>query len=178
MLAIFATVMILGYFGIISFSATITAGVVFAFIQYMERFFEPINQVSQNLNVLQQAIVSASRVFELIDDETYEPKQDVNNEHRITEGKVTFEDVSFSYNGETDVLKHISFTVNPGETVALVGHTGSGKSSIINLFMRFYEFERGQIMIDNQSLKSFSKDELKSKIGLVLLSSSVLEYKK
>ncbi|BBK27309.1 ABC transporter ATP-binding protein [Staphylococcus arlettae] len=168
MLAIFATVMILGYFGIISFSATITAGVVFAFIQYMERFFEPINQVSQNLNVLQQAIVSASRVFELIDDETYEPKQDVNNEHQITEGKVTFEDVSFSYNGETDVLKHISFTVNPGETVALVGHTGSGKSSIINLFMRFYEFERGQIMIDNQSLKSFSKDELKSKIGLVL----------
>lgn len=160
--------MILGYFGIISFSATITAGVVFAFIQYMERFFEPINQVSQNLNVLQQAIVSASRVFELIDDETYEPKQDVNNEHQITEGKVTFEDVSFSYNGETDVLKHISFTVNPGETVALVGHTGSGKSSIINLFMRFYEFERGQIMIDNQSLKSFSKDELKSKIGLVL----------
>ncbi|MDT3893737.1 ATP-binding cassette domain-containing protein, partial [Staphylococcus arlettae] len=130
MLAIFATVMILGYFGIISFSATITAGVVFAFIQYMERFFEPINQVSQNLNVLQQAIVSASRVFELIDDETYEPKQDVNNEHQITEGKVTFEDVSFSYNGETDVLKHISFTVNPGETVALVGHTGSGKSSI------------------------------------------------
>ena len=168
MISILATIVILTYFGIISFNTSITAGVVFAFIQYMERFFEPVNQVSQNLNVLQQALVSASRVFKLIDDDTYEPAQDTHANYAITEGKVEFKDVSFSYDGETQVLKNISFTVNPGETVALVGHTGSGKSSIINLFMRFYEFEQGQILIDNQSIKKLNKAEMKSKIGLVL----------
>ncbi|MBF7020260.1 ABC transporter ATP-binding protein [Staphylococcus sp. 18_1_E_LY] len=168
MISILATIVILAYFGIISFNTSITAGVVFAFIQYMERFFEPVNQVSQNLNVLQQALVSASRVFKLIDDDTYEPPQDTHANYAITEGKVEFKNVSFSYDGETQVLKNISFTVNPGETVALVGHTGSGKSSIINLFMRFYEFEQGQILIDNQSIKELNKAEMKSKIGLVL----------
>ncbi|KYH13467.1 ABC transporter ATP-binding protein [Staphylococcus kloosii] len=168
MISILATIVILAYFGIISFNTSITAGVVFAFIQYMERFFEPVNQVSQNLNVLQQALVSANRVFKLIDDDTYEPAQDTQTNYTITDGKVEFKDVSFSYDGETQVLKNISFIVNPGETVALVGHTGSGKSSIINLFMRFYEFEQGQILIDNQSIKKLNKAEMKNKIGLVL----------
>ncbi|MDT3960473.1 ABC transporter ATP-binding protein [Staphylococcus kloosii] len=168
MISILATIVILAYFGIISFNTSITAGVVFAFIQYMERFFEPVNQVSQNLNVLQQALVSANRVFKLIDDDTYEPTQDTQTDYAITDGKVEFKNVSFSYDGETQVLKNISFTVNPGETVALVGHTGSGKSSIINLFMRFYEFEHGQILIDNQSIKKLNKAEMKNKIGLVL----------
>lgn len=168
MISILATIVILAYFGIISFNTSITAGVVFAFIQYMERFFEPVNQVSQNLNVLQQALVSANRVFKLIDDDTYEPAQDTQTNYAITDGKVEFKDVSFSYDGETQVLKNISFTVNPGETVALVGHTGSGKSSIINLFMRFYEFEQGQILIDKQSIKKLNKAEMKNKIGLVL----------
>jgi len=167
-ISVFATVMILGYFGIISFTTGITAGVVFAFVQYMERFFEPINQVSQNLNILQQALVSASRVFTLIDDRTYEPKQHPILNHGIQEGKIEFKNVSFSYDGETDVLKNINFTVNHGEMVALVGHTGSGKSSIINLFMRFYEFNRGAIEIDGYSIKTIPKEELKQKIGLVL----------
>lgn len=167
-LAIFAVVMILGYFGIISFTTGITAGVVFAFVQYMERFFEPINQVSQNLNILQQALVSASRVFTLIDDDTYEPEQQPVPSYTIEEGKIEVKEVSFSYDGKTDVLKNINFTVNPGEMVALVGHTGSGKSSIINLFMRFYEFERGSINVDGHSIKTIPKQELKQKIGLVL----------
>lgn len=167
-LAIFAVVMILGYFGIISFTTGITAGVVFAFVQYMERFFEPINQVSQNLNILQQALVSAIRVFTLIDDDTYEPEQQPVPSYTIEEGKIEFKEVSFSYDGKTDVLKNINFTVNPGEMVALVGHTGSGKSSIINLFMRFYEFERGSINVDGHSIKTIPKQELKQKIGLVL----------
>ncbi|HLR19386.1 MAG TPA: ABC transporter ATP-binding protein [Staphylococcus sp.] len=167
-ISIFAIVMILGYFGVISFTTGVTAGVVFAFVQYMERFFEPINQVSQNLNILQQALVSASRVFALIDDDTYEPQQNEVTSHKIDEGKIAFKNVSFSYDGDTDVLKHITFTANPGEMVALVGHTGSGKSSIINLFMRFYEFERGTIEVDGHSLKSISNSELKKNIGLVL----------
>ena len=167
-LAIFAVVMILGYFGIISFTTGITAGVVLAFVQYMERFFEPISQVSQKLNILQQALVSASRVFTLIDDDTYEPEQQPVPSYTIKEGKIEFREVSFSYDGKTDVLKNINFTVNPGEMVALVGHTGSGKSSIINLFMRFYEFERGSINVDGHSIKTIPKQELKQKIGLVL----------
>lgn len=167
-ISIFAVVMILGYFGVISFTTGITAGVVFAFVQYMERFFEPINQVSQNLNILQQALVSASRVFAHIDDDTYEPQQEANNDNAIETGEIEFDNVSFSYDGETDVLKNISLTAKPGEMIALVGHTGSGKSSIINLFMRFYEFNRGDIKIDGNSIKKIPKTELKEKIGLVL----------
>ena len=167
-ISIFAVVMILGYFGVISFTTGITAGVVFAFVQYMERFFEPINQVGQTLNILQQALVLASRVFELIDDDTYEPQQEANNDNAIETGEIEFDNVSFSYDGETDVLKNISLTAKPGEMIALVGHTGSGKSSIINLFMRFYEFNRGDIKIDGNSIKKIPKTELKEKIGLVL----------
>lgn len=89
--------------------------------------FEPINQVSQNLNILQQALVSASRVFALIDDDTYEPQQEANNDNAIETGEIEFDNVSFSYDGETDVLKNISLTAKPGEMIALVGHTGSGK---------------------------------------------------
>ncbi|MFD2829038.1 ABC transporter ATP-binding protein [Corticicoccus populi] len=168
MISIIAVAVILGYFGLLSFEAGVTAGVIFAFIQYIERFFEPINQVSQNLNVFQQALVSASRVFTLLDDDTLEPRQNENENSIMTDGKIEFKDVTFSYDGNVDVLKNISFTANPGETVALVGHTGSGKSSIINLFMRFYEFERGDILIDGHSIKEIPKTELKHNVGLVL----------
>ncbi|REH81842.1 ABC transporter ATP-binding protein [Staphylococcus felis] len=168
MLSTFAMVMILAYFGIMSFNSVVTAGVVYAFIQYIQRFFEPINQVSQNLNLFQQAVVSASRVFKMMDDDTLEPTQNIDSLAKVTEGKIEFKNVSFSYDGENDVLKDIQFTVEPGQTVALVGHTGSGKSSIINLFMRFYEFDRGDIQIDGQSIKHFSKGQLKQNIGLVL----------
>ncbi|URY19313.1 ABC transporter ATP-binding protein/permease [Staphylococcus pseudintermedius] len=168
MLSTFSTVIILAYFGILSFSTTVTAGVVYAFIQYMQRFFEPVNQVSQNLNIFQQAIVSASRVFKMMDNPTHAPLQNPQGHSEITEGRIVFDDVSFSYDGEHDVLKHISFTVEPGQTVALVGHTGSGKSSIINLFMRFYEFNRGNIFIDGQSIKTFPHEHLKRNMGLVL----------
>ena len=117
--------------------------------------------------MFQQAIVAASRVFELLDNEELEPAQE-NKAVTVSQGHIEFKNVSFSYDGKQDVLKNISFTVNPGETVALVGHTGSGKSSIINLLMRFYEFERGDILIDGQSIKDFEQQELRDKMGLVL----------
>ena len=160
--------LILLYFGMLSFEGTVTAGVVFAFIQYLERFFQPVNQVTQSLNVLQQALVSAKRVFILMDDNTLQPSQHDNKDYTITDAKIEFKNVSFSYDGRRDVLKNISFVAHPGETVALVGHTGSGKSSIINLFMRFYEFERGEILIDGHNIKDFRTDILKKNIGLVL----------
>ncbi|MCG1008788.1 ABC transporter ATP-binding protein [Salinicoccus sp. ID82-1] len=168
MISVLAIALILGYFGLLSFESTVTAGVIFAFIQYMERFFEPLSQVSQNLNIFQQALVSASRVFALMDDDRLEPAQSEDAACRVTDGHIEFRNVTFSYDGRTDVLKDISFTARPGETVALVGHTGSGKSSIINLFMRFYEFSKGDILVDGHSIKRIPKQELKEKVGLVL----------
>lgn len=162
-----ALIMLLSYFGITSFSATVEVGVIYAFVTYMNRFFEPISQVMQRLSIFQQAIVAASRVFDLLDEKEVAPIQ-TGTENKISDGRIEFRNVSFSYDGKADVLKEISFTAEPGQTVALVGHTGSGKSSIINLLMRFYEFERGDILIDGKSIKDYHSGELRKKIGLVL----------
>ena len=162
-----AIVIILTYFGMTSFNTAIEVGVVYVFITYINRFFEPINSVMERLSFYQQAIVAASRVFTLLDNEEIEPEQ-IESKLEIFEGLIEFKNVTFSYDGKTDVLKNISFTVKPGETIALVGHTGSGKSSIINLLMRFYEFEKGDILLDGKSIKSYSKQELRNKLGLVL----------
>ncbi|WPK10985.1 ABC transporter ATP-binding protein [Lysinibacillus louembei] len=162
-----AIVLLLVYFGKTSLTTAVEVGVVYAFITYINRFFEPINQVMERLAIFQQALVAASRVFVLLDEEELEPVQQ-NKAGQITDGRIEFKDVTFSYDGQKDVLKNISFTVNPGETVALVGHTGSGKSSIINLLMRFYEFEQGDICIDGESIKAFSQEEIRRKLGLVL----------
>ncbi|KXH81701.1 ABC transporter ATP-binding protein [Sporosarcina sp. HYO08] len=163
-----AIILLLSYFGIASFDHAIEVGVVYAFVTYIDRFFEPIGHVMMRLSIFQQAIVAASRVFRLLDEPDMEPAQREQNNASIADGKIEFQDVTFSYDGKTDVLKNISFTANAGETVALVGHTGSGKSSIINLLMRFYEYERGNIVIDGVSLKAYPKSELRKKIGLVL----------
>ncbi|MEK4425664.1 ABC transporter ATP-binding protein [Solibacillus sp. FSL K6-1523] len=162
-----AIVILLFYFGWTSFETAVEVGVVYAFITYMNRFFDPINQMMERLALFQQAIVAASRVFSLLDNEELEPTQK-NEPLHVSNGRIEFKDISFSYDGKQDVLKNISFTVNPGETVALVGHTGSGKSSIINLLMRFYEFERGDILIDGKSIKNYPQQELRDKVGLVL----------
>lgn len=165
---IFATMILLSFFGITSFRLSIEIGVLFAFITYLNRLFEPINSVMQQLTFLQQAVVSAHRVFKVLDDERVAPAQNEKRDANILAGKVEFKNVTFSYDGKQDVLKDISFTVNPGETVALVGQTGSGKSSIINLLMRFYEFEEGDILIDGRSIRDYPMAELRKKIGLVL----------
>lgn len=160
-------ILLLMFFGISSFESPVEVGVMYVFITYFGRFFEPINQVMERLAIFQQSIVASSRVFELLDEKELEPVQ-AEQPLEITEGKIEFRNVSFSYDGKKDVLKNISFTVNPGETVALVGHTGSGKSSIINLLMRFYEFERGDVFIDGHAIQSYRKQEIRQKMGLVL----------
>lgn len=163
-----AIVFVLGYFGFMSLESSVEVGILYAFTTLIGRLFQPIQQVMQRLSIFQQALVSASRVFKLMDDPNMEPLQKESQQLEIGDGKIEFRDVSFSYDGKTDVLKNISFTANAGETVALVGHTGSGKSSIINLLMRFYEYERGEIVIDGVSLKDYPKEELRKKTGLVL----------
>ena len=100
----------------------------------------------QNYSILQTSMVAAGRVFEIMDRKDYEPKQ-TNLPLEITDGKIEFRHVSFSYDGKHDILRDISFSVKQGETIAFVGATGAGKSSIINLFLRFYEFERGGLEI-------------------------------
>ncbi|MCA1053635.1 ATP-binding cassette domain-containing protein [Rossellomorea aquimaris] len=165
-----ALIMVLSYFGVTSFSEPIEIGVLYAFVNYLDRFFEPVNQIMMRLSMFQQAIVASSRVFSLLDEEDICPSQSGVDESQseIKDGQITFKDVSFSYDGQKEVLKNISFTANPGETVALVGHTGSGKSSIINLLMRFYEFSKGEILLDGKSIKSYPISELREKMGLVL----------
>ena len=163
-----ALIIVLSFFGITSFDSPIEIGVLYAFINYLDRFFEPVNNMMMRLSMYQQAIVAASRVFKLLDEDELAPGQTGTEAGKINEGKIEFKDVSFSYDGKRDVLKNISFTVNLGETLAFVGHTGSGKSSIINLLMRFYEFERGEILIDNHSIKTYPVKELRDKMGLVL----------
>jgi ATP-binding cassette, subfamily B, multidrug efflux pump len=165
-----ALLMILSFFGIKSFNSAVEIGVIYAFINYLDRFFEPVNMMMMRLSIFQQAIVSAGRVFTVMDETELAPvKRDkVQLDPVIGNGKIEFKDVTFSYDGEQEVLKNISFTANPGETVALVGHTGSGKSSIINLLMRFYEVEKGEILIDDIPLSHFENDELRKKVGLVL----------
>ncbi|RSD28800.1 ABC transporter ATP-binding protein [Mesobacillus subterraneus] len=165
---VLALIIVLSFFGITSFDSPIEIGVLYAFINYLDRFFEPVNNMMMRLSMYQQAIVAASRVFKLLDEEEIAPGQSGTEQKEISEGKIEFKDVSFSYDGKRDVLKNISFTVKPGETLAFVGHTGSGKSSIINLLMRFYEFERGEILIDDQSIKNYPAKELRDKMGLVL----------
>ncbi len=163
-----AIVFVLGYFGFLSLDSAVEVGILYAFTTLIGRLFQPVQQVMQRLSIFQQALVSASRVFKLMDDSDMEPDQQDSENAEIQDGKIEFRNVTFSYDGRTDVLKNISFTANAGETVALVGHTGSGKSSIINLLMRFYEYEQGDICIDGVSLKEFPKEELRKKMGLVL----------
>ena len=155
------------YFGLTFESAGFTAGIIYAFIQYTNQLFNPLIELMQNFSILQTSIISAGRVFTLIDNEEYEPEQKDSN-HKISRGDIEFKNVSFSYDGKRDVLKNISFSVKNGESIAFVGATGSGKSSIMNLFLRFYDYDRGEILIDGVNIKDYSSKELRNSVGLVL----------
>ncbi len=155
------------YFGLSFESAGFTAGIIYAFIQYTNQLFNPLIELMQNFSILQTSIISAGRVFTLIDNEEYEPGQK-DSDHKISRGDIEFKNVSFSYDGKRDVLKNISFSVKNGESIAFVGATGSGKSSIMNLFLRFYDYDRGEILIDGVNIKDYSSKELRNSVGLVL----------
>lgn len=163
-----AVVAILGLFGYDALQGPVEIGVIYAFTSYVNLFFQPLTRLMDNLSLFQDGVISSSRILNVMDNQTYNPKQKENPDLKIRDAKIEFKNVTFSYDDEHDVLKNISFTVNPGETVALVGHTGSGKSSIINILMRFYEFQEGEILIDDQSIKNYPIQELRHEIGLVL----------
>ena len=149
-------------------TGVISIGSMMAFVELIYRLFDPMFQIMDRLSIYQQAIVAADRVYTIMDHEEITPQQNQNANATITDAKIEFRNVSFSYDGVHKVLNNISFVVNPGETLALVGHTGSGKSSIINVMMRFYEFYEGEILIDDVSIKDYPIKELREKMGLVL----------
>lgn len=163
-----ATAMILAFFGFKSFNSLVEVGMIYAFISYVQQFFNPMTQMMDFLSTFQDGLVAGSRIMRILDHEELVPQQNEGADATITNAKIEFRNVSFSYDGKNNVLNNISFVANPGETVALVGHTGSGKSSIINVLMRFYEFYDGEILIDDVNIKDYSMDELREKMGLVL----------
>ncbi len=158
---------VIWYFGGASLSATgiISLGVLYAFVDYLTRLFSPITNMVNQLANLEQARVASERVFELL-----EEKGEPVEEERMPrlKGNVKFDNVSFSYNGKDEVLKNISFEAKQGETVALVGHTGSGKSSIMNVLFQFYEFEKGKLTIDGHDVKEMPKQATREHMGIVL----------
>ena len=147
---------------------TLEIGVLFAFIQFTEQFFRPIRDLSEKYNILQTAMASSERIFKLLDNKTFieDPAEPVNLEK--AKGEIEFKDVWFAYNDEDYVLKNISFKINHGETVAIVGHTGAGKTSIINILSKFYNINKGSILIDGIDIRKFRKQDLRKYISIVL----------
>jgi ATP-binding cassette subfamily B multidrug efflux pump len=154
---------------------TLTLGVLIAFIQYVRQFFEPIRNLSDQYNMLQSAMAGAERIFGLLDQDTAlpEPRHPVRVER--LHGSIAFRNVWFTYDelpldGQEPnwVLRDVSFTVEPGQHVAIVGATGAGKTTIINLLLRFYDVQRGQILIDGRDIREYASQDLRRHIGLVL----------
>lgn len=162
------------YGGLRVLDGVVTIGVVAAFLQYARRFFRPIQDLSEKYNLLQSAMASSERVFKLLDEEIdiVDPGEPLDFP-ADARGRIEFEDVWFAYGkteeGQPDwVLKSVSFVVEPGEKVAIVGHTGAGKTTLINLLMRFYDVDRGRILLDGVPIDRLPIDTLRARIGLVL----------
>ena len=160
--------LIIGIGALMTVEGLATVGVIAAFVTYSRQFFRPINQLSSLLNTFQSAIAGAERVFEIMD-ETVD-LQDHGKAMSIEsfKGDVEFTNVNFSYEDDKPILNNISFQVKVGEKIALVGPTGSGKTTIINLLMRFYDINSGDIKIDGRTIKDYKIDNLREKMGIVL----------
>ncbi|WP_125762045.1 ABC transporter ATP-binding protein [Companilactobacillus hulinensis] len=163
-----AEVISLGGFGLESTHTIVAAGVIYAFISYQQNFFNPLSNVMNYMSYFQDGMVAGYRIMKLFDNPITSPKQNEDSTQKIEIGKIEFRHVTFAYVPGEPILRDISFTVEPGQTVALVGHTGSGKSSIINILLRFYEFGQGQILIDDHDIRDYSTQELRDKLGLVI----------
>lgn len=152
-------------FGQQSLNSAVEIGVIYAFVAYLGRFAEPLVEITQRLSLYQQAIVAGERVFTLLDSDSATPPRD--ERARIHAGKIEFSDIHFSYDGERDVIKGLSFTIAAGSFHAIIGHTGSGKSTLTQLLLRFYAPQQGEIRIDGQPLESFTEAELRQRVGIV-----------
>ncbi len=149
-------------------SNQIEFGVLYLFIDYIQKFFAPILDLTEKYNILQSSMASSERIFGILDDKTMIENSEDTVDLKGIKGKIEFKNVWFAYDDENWVLKDVSFTINPGETVALVGATGAGKSSIINLITRFYDIQKGEILLDGVNIKDIDKFKLRRLIGVVL----------
>lgn len=149
------------------FDMDIQVGILISFIMYLQLFFRPIRMIADRFNTLQMGVVSSSRILKLLESEDQIPNEGKHKPDKI-EGNIKFENVWFAYNGEEWVLKNINFEVKHGETVAMVGATGAGKSSVINLVNRFYDINKGNITLDGTDIKEYELGTLRKHIGVVL----------
>tara|TARA_A100001011_G_scaffold251362_1_gene259507 strand:+ start:3870 stop:5636 length:1767 start_codon:yes stop_codon:yes gene_type:complete len=145
----------------------ITLGILIAFIMYLQMFFRPIRMIADRFNVLQMGVVSSIRIFKLLDTKEMIVNNDKFKIENNISGKLEFKNLWFAYNEKNYVLKNINFKINPGNVLAIVGSTGSGKTSIINLINRFYEFNKGEIYLDENKLRDYNLDQLRKVIGYV-----------
>lgn len=168
MLAGLATALMLWYAAGDILDGYMTVGTLIAFTQYFEMFFRPVRELSEKYDTLQSAMASSERIFVLLDEKSFVlDAPDAQPMKEFSQG-IEFRNVHFGYTASAPVLKNVSFTVNKGETVAIVGATGAGKSSIINLLTRFYEFQEGSILIDGKDIRSIKQHSLRERIALVL----------
>jgi len=170
-----AIAIILWYGGSEIIGQTLTIGELVAFLAYMRLFFQPLRELSQKYSIVQSALASAERIFDMLDTERQikEPKKPRQLE--TVEGSLRFDRVSFAYEPENPVLKSVTLTIHPGETVAVVGTTGSGKSTLINLLLRFYEPQSGSIFLDNHDIRDLAFQDLRNTIGVILQDVFILQ---
>lgn len=168
-LASFAMALIVWYGGGRALMGGVTFGVLLAFIQYARQFFMPIRGLSEKFNTLQSALASSERIFNVMDTETKVEETENPVVLKNPKGKIEFQNVWFKYNeSEGYILKDVSFVAEPGEDIAIVGATGAGKTTIINILLRFYDIEKGSVKIDGTDIREFSLSDLRSHFGLVL----------
>jgi ATP-binding cassette subfamily B protein len=149
-------------------SGALQLGGVTAFIQYSRQFTQPLTQLGSMANLLQSGVASSERVFELLDADEQSPDPDPAQSPSGTVGRLEFEDVSFRYLPDKPLIEHLSLTADPGHTIAIVGPTGAGKTTLVNLMMRFYELDSGTITLDGVDIAEMTRRDLRSRMGMVL----------
>jgi len=160
--------LIIGYGGRLVLGSLLTIGALVAFIQYADRFYQPIRDLSEKYNILQSAMASSERIFKLLDTESEIINPPAPIVTTSLKGGIEFKDFSFEYKENDPVLRDINLKIKPGEKIAVVGATGSGKTTLISLLCRFYEYEKGDILVDGISLKDINEKDLRENIALVL----------
>jgi len=163
-----AVALIVWYGGFKVLSGTLTLGALVAFIQYSDRFFRPISDLSEKYTILQAAMASSERIFKLLDTPPSIVSRPDPRTLRVRSGRVEFRGVHFAYHPGDEVLHDVSFAVEPGEKVAIVGPTGAGKSTIISLLSRFYDIQQGQVLIDGVDIRDYDLQALRLSVGIVL----------
>ncbi|MEK6553065.1 MAG: ABC transporter ATP-binding protein [Bacteroidota bacterium] len=168
MLSVISVGLIVWYGGGEVIQSRLTVGVLIAFFQYTEMFWRPVRDLSEKYNILQTAMASSERIFKLLDDRTIIENSDNPTQLPTVRGEIEFKNVWFAYNPEDYVLRNVSFRINPGETIAIVGATGAGKTSIINILTRFYDIAKGSITLDGVDIRDLDIRDLRKYISIVL----------